>query len=172
MAPLTSPPVLSYAPRQRWVFTRTHRTLAVIAAALVLISTAMGALPPWWAEQREVCTQCGSVRTQTATWFGRRVRIAIKPTALHAWIVAREGSHPHDWKYIGSTDSTGVRACGTAPASYSICSFDDFLATASDADVAALAAGLRHPDEREQEAAVQRFGDAVSSTHMVAQHEP
>jgi hypothetical protein len=142
----------------------------VVTVALVVINVAMGALPPWWAEQREVCTQCGSARTQTATWFGRRVRVAVTPTALHTWIVAREGSHAHDWKYIGSTDSNGCRACGSAPASYSIRIFDDFLPAAPDADIAALAAGLRYPDEKVQEAAVQRFADAVFSTPTVAQH--
>ena len=172
MTPIASPPVLSYAPRERWIFTRTHRTLAVVAVALVLISAAMGALPPCWAEQREVCTRCGSMRTHTATWFGRRGRVATTPTALHRWIVAQEGGHAHDWKYIGSTDSTGARACGTAPASYSVSIFDDFLPTAPDADVAALAAGLRHSDPQEQEAAVQRFADAVFSTPTAARHEP
>ena len=162
-------PVLPYAKRPRGQFTRTQQIFASVATGLILANVVLAALPPWWAQLREVCTECGSRRTQRATWCGYRVNVTVATTALNAWIIAREGSHWHTWQYVSESDSTGLRGCGTAPASYGVAVFDPFIPGASNADVSALVAGLRRPAKHEQEAAVQHFADVVFSGPRPAQ---
>jgi hypothetical protein len=163
MSQLPAPLVLPYSREPRPWLTRLQRRLLIIAAALVAAAFVPSPLPPWSTSLLECCSECGTTRTRTATWFGQRVSTVIAPTALHACIIGREGGHAHDWKFMSEWNSTGMRACGRAPAAKTVRAFDDWLTRLPDDEIASLVAALRQPDKRLQEAAVRRAGDIVFS---------
>jgi len=120
--------------------------------------------PPWRITTVDVCPECGSTRTQVATWFGRRVATPVVYSSfLNRWIVSREGSHTHAWRFLHENNSSGLRACGSAPATYTLRDhdFDEYFARVPDADVAKLLMIVRTGTDREQEAAVNEFADVL-----------
>lgn len=67
----------------------------------------------------------------------------------------------HGWQFTSESSSDGFRSCGRTPPANTVSAFDGLLKNAPDAEIAKLAAALRQPDEKEQEAAIERFADVV-----------
>ena len=163
MSQSPAPLVLAYGRQPRLRLTRLQRWLAWIAVPLVVLCLVLPALPPWSTSLLECCVECGTTRTQTATWFGHHVSTNVAPTALHGWILTHEGSHAHDWQFMSEWDSNGRRGCGSPPAASTVRAFDGLLMRIPDDEITRLVEALRQPDEKAQEAAVQRAGDIVLS---------
>lgn len=95
-------------------------------------------------------------------WFGITTKTVVKPTAIEAWIVRREGKHRPTWAFlsvrsrslVGNLISIG---CGMAPPSYPLHYAglnEAFVARASDRQIAEFVRVMRTGTDAEREKAV------------------
>lgn len=135
--------------------------LCVIAVVLV-IAIVLGCLE-LYRDMAWMCAGCRSLKS--ANWrFGICISDETQVSPLKAWMVEHEVAHNHDWRLIlGNHKSMfGISfQHGKAPPVYSLSSecFNEYVRSASDADIREFIDVLKNSGEKDQELFIEKLAE-------------
>ena len=116
-------------------------TLGVLAGLFLLFTVLSVAVI--YEEHTQMCSICGSVKSETTLVFFIPISRSVKTTELGKWIIKQQKIHKHKWcSIVGNGNNifghTLVRAHGPAPEIHHLSTsgmLDEFIKSASDEEI-------------------------------------